>query len=445
MHTRSDFGDNDGGWEFETLRSRDFSQHCDDVHDGPATAETESQDYEQHTIRASVSTSALPTSLRVLFEDTSTPQLETYRPLLPSAKPPQPLFSPGLTPSSEKTLKAPVSQTMLQITQSDNSGILPVALSSQQSQTGKLGDVGSDDPSDSAQQEVPRVAESDQTSSRFIQIPDPQTVPDAIKHPSTSPNAVGIEPEKPSTSSLRPFANRQRSRSSAEVSDHHLHDRDLASPAAFRFPLNPKTVTSGRGETGDSFDATSGSKPSEPGLLSSHQAAYSLDTTSRRAALQPHAPSPVSRARSATAIQPPRISSDSKASNSVDDTTIELPKQPVRVYSDRNGAEVSFSSNHTLGTPGLKDVLKVRRTPISAHLTSTKHCYRFRPFLPNITSGSQIYCHRRPRLSPLSPGLTLLQEGFYQVSTTAARHPLRAKHQMTRSLPPAQRLRFRRN
>lgn len=65
------------------------------------------------------------------------------------------------------------------------------------------------------------------------------------------------------------------------------------------------------------------------------------------------------RARSATAIQPSRARSDSKTSTLVDEYAPELPKAPVRIYPDRNDSDIAFSSNHSLGTPGLKDVLKV--------------------------------------------------------------------------------------
>ncbi|KAF9446398.1 Pkinase-domain-containing protein [Macrolepiota fuliginosa MF-IS2] len=366
----SDFDDDDDDWEFETLRGRDLHQYHGGIHDSSATANTQRQDYEQDTIRAPISTPTLPTSLRVLFEDNSL-QPEPYRPLLPPTNLPPPSPSPGLVSSSEKTLKMPVPQMIGQDTprsRSFGTAHVLTAKPSQQNMAGWLDDVESTEAAESQQHEEVSTAAPVERPSRTIQIPDLPTPLDTT--PPTAHSAVDAELDKTSISSLRPFANRQRSRSSAEASDHHFHDRDLASPAAFRFPLNPKVLNFTKAEDGINFDTLSTSKPPEPSFLSAHQAAHSLDTISRRAALQPHAPL-VPRTRSATVIQPLRARSESKVSSPVNEANPEAPKPPIRIYTDRNGPEVSFASNHTLGTPGLKDVLKVPSLSSEHHLGFT--------------------------------------------------------------------------
>ncbi|KXN90909.1 hypothetical protein AN958_02691 [Leucoagaricus sp. SymC.cos] len=74
------------------------------------------------------------------------------------------------------------------------------------------------------------------------------------------------------------------------------------------------------------------------------------------------------RVRSATAIQPlPHNRYKSKASNSAE----EPPKLPLRAFPDRSGSEALLGPSQTLGTPGLKDVLKVPSLSSEHHLGFT--------------------------------------------------------------------------
>jgi hypothetical protein len=216
-----------------------------------------------------------------------------------------------------------------------------------------------------------------------------QTPPTSKTILSSSPEAV--KSVDPSLSSSKPLATRHRSRSSAGSSERHFQDRDLASPAAFRFPL--KANASDRRETEENIPV--GAKPTDSTVSSSHQPAHSLDTISRRAALQPSAPPVMHRTRSATAIQPPHTLSSSKASVSFDGFAREAQKLPNRIHVDRNGLDVSFASHHPLGTPGLKDVLKASTCHFRI-LAIHRLPVRYLPYLPNTTLDLLIYFHRHP-------------------------------------------------
>lgn len=351
--SRSDFTDDDSDWEFETVRGRSLNQPYEPRFEGTlSNALMEGQDIEQHTIRAPTSASTLPTSLRMLFEDNSTSQPDSYRPLLHSANAP----SSGPTQPSEKTFKQLAPQLILQeVPRSQNASIAHVltALSNQPNPAVKLQNIQFDGFASSPQEEeVPGAVETHQVSFQSTHIPlHPHATPES---PTSSP--ADSKSTHPSSPPARPHGNRQRSRSSAEASDYR-HDRDLASPGAFRFPLNPNFVPSVKGER-NGVDTLSSSKPHEPNFSGSHQAAHSLGTISRHDGLQPPAFSSISRARSATTIQISDIHSNFK-SLPTEEPIFQVPKPPIRAYPDHNGPENSFTSNRTLGTPGLKDVLKV--------------------------------------------------------------------------------------
>jgi hypothetical protein len=93
------------------------------------------------------------------------------------------------------------------------------------------------------------------------------------------------------------------------------------------------------------------------------------------------------RARSATAIQ----TLSHNRHDSINEAVSEVPMPPARILLERSGSE-ALPSNHPLGTPGLKDVLKVRRK-MASFFTLT-NCYtRFHRFPPSTTLDLRIFCH----------------------------------------------------
>lgn len=352
--SRPEFTDDDSDWEFETVRGRSLNQpHGLPFESTPNNLLKEGQDSEQHTIRAPTSAFALPTSLRMLFEDNSAPQPDSYRPLLQSVN--IPLSSSGPTQLSEKTFKQLAPQLISQeVPRFQNPSIVHVstALSNKTSPAVKLQNIQPDGFASSPQEEeAPGTVETHQVSFQSTHIP-PQSHATPESPTFSTADTKLVHPSPPPA---RPHGNRRRSRSSAEASDYH-HDRDLASPGAFRFPLNPNFVTSVKGER-NGVDTLSTLKPHEPNPSGSHQAAHSLGTIPQHSGLQPPVFSSISRAPSATIIQASDMHSNFNLLPT-EEPIPHIPKPLTRAYLDHSG-ENTFTSNRTLGTPGLKDVLKV--------------------------------------------------------------------------------------
>jgi hypothetical protein len=349
---RSHSNEDESEWEFDSVRYSNvdpYNANSGDTYLAPGSSAE--QEYEQLTIRAPASTSTFPTSLRMLFEDSAYPASSSYRPTLPKNLPhispsPGPTEEPPKSPTVPVPLHEGASARNPLITRSTNTD--PV----QSNRMGRRFDGESKGPVDSPlQRETIQVVDTTnidmETTMRNIQaLPTPKTV--------LPPSPEAVKTIDQSLSPPKPLATRHRSRSSAGSSERHFRDRDLASPAAFRFPL--KANASDRHETEENIPVDT--KPTDSIVPSSHQPAHSLDTISRRAALQPSIPPTMHRTRSATAIQPLHTLPTSKAPISLDELAREAQKLPNRIYVDRNGPDASLVSNHPLGTPGLKDVLK---------------------------------------------------------------------------------------
>ncbi|KAJ3737313.1 Pkinase-domain-containing protein [Lentinula guzmanii] len=221
----------------------------------------------------------------------------------------------------------------------------------------------------------------------FDKIPDLPT--HTIPINSTSPSGLSSSsPDISTASTTRPLVPR-RSQSTAEgLSSHTPHpdphhpspNPNLASSAAFQFPANPKSAATSLSitHTRDGLASSTSAKPS-PAMTSpgSHQTTYSLDTSSsnrRNASASTSAarPSPsIMRTRSATALpevqSPPSSTFAAMTSLHHPDVSTDgsplLP--PVRPFAEpmrrhRSGSDSSSTSRTTnLGTPGLKDVLKI--------------------------------------------------------------------------------------
>jgi len=331
--------DDVGGWEFETLHSQNISQPIERSHSTLLPIETQDSD----TIRAPGPTSALPTSLRHLFE--FSPQVEeSFYPkplsmnlLQPSTSPTTTLiqenpkssaYQGGLWPGNQITKEVSDSMSDTAYNQSRQA---PDELFTSADTTGTLG-----------------VMNADYLPTSSIEIPDLDGPPMITRPLSISSDKHSDEASNSSPSPTKIHLQRQRSRSNTETPEHHLHDRNLASPAAFRFPLNPNAKN--KKQDTDAFVPVP--KPIVH-LPSSHQATHSLDTPSRRAVIQPFVLPSMYRARSATAVQQVHNRHGSKPPDMNDESLSEPSKLPIRVLAERTGFEAS------LGTPGLKDVLKV--------------------------------------------------------------------------------------
>ncbi|KAJ7045412.1 Pkinase-domain-containing protein [Mycena alexandri] len=193
-----------------------------------------------------------------------------------------------------------------------------------------------------------------------------------------------VSTSSPNITSSRPPMNRKRSQSSAEGLTPVLaakRDLDLASPAAFQFPPTQKILSpsipsilplqlqkSHHNRTSPTHSSTS-TLPLSPGA---HQATYSLDTSAsaRRFA----APS-MTRTRSATALPETAVTkpiSSNRQTNILADN-LPLPPPPVPPFArsgrERSGSDSSNTSyTPGLGTPGLKDVLKIPSLTSEHHL-----------------------------------------------------------------------------
>ncbi|KAJ3857882.1 Pkinase-domain-containing protein [Lentinula lateritia] len=223
---------------------------------------------------------------------------------------------------------------------------------------------------------------------------------------SASPSGLSSSsPDISTASTTRPLIPRKRSQSTAEGlagrkesltphsdSNHHhpnpspnpSPNPNLASSTGFQFPANPTKPAApfGSVRAGDGLASSTSAKPqpAPPAMTSpgSHQTTYSLDTSSstRRnasaSATTRSSPS-MMRTRSATAL-PEVQSPPSTAFAAIPSSSLHHPEvftdglpllPPVRPFAEpmrrnRSGSDSSSTSRTVnLGTPGLKDVLKI--------------------------------------------------------------------------------------
>ncbi|KAJ7733783.1 STE/STE20/YSK protein kinase [Mycena maculata] len=204
--------------------------------------------------------------------------------------------------------------------------------------------------------------------------------------PTHTPAALSTS--SPNISTSRPPMNRKRSQSSAEgltaTSNAYSakRDVDLASPAAFQFPPTQKVLSpsipsvlplqlqKSHNRTSPTHSSTS-TLPVSPGA---HQATYSLDTagsTRRFAAPSPRIAPSMPRTRSATALPETSSAVFVKPNRPVvDDLPLVPPIKPfARSGRERSGSDSSNTSYTAgMGTPGLKDVLKIPSLTSEHHL-----------------------------------------------------------------------------
>ncbi|KAJ7590951.1 Pkinase-domain-containing protein [Mycena floridula] len=379
-------------WQFDdTIRGRPHMPPSFEDDDS-SSFETDDDSILQPTLRPAAST-PLPSSLRLLFgEETSTAQ-DTFRtPVFPSQSQrntPSPPSSMTSSPARDAPRERKRSinnfseddhpadgQFMFPRTTRSRSKLAPSINTSDEEDVSRLPNASSDENESTFSF---RSARSTQTyrDVRSARGPADIAIPGSpfVDNKSlilSSPDSSTMSASSPdiSASATRPSLPRQRSRSDAEGMTSRPSARqpepDLTSPAAFQFPVSQKSAAK-----------TSPGLPSPDTTPGVHQPTYSLDTSSnvKRPPASPRFPASITRARSATALQvvqspfPSTPSPSAQDAFALSDSDVLLP--PVKPFAptrrDRSGSDVSIRTTN-LGTPGLKDVLKIPSLSSEHHL-----------------------------------------------------------------------------
>nr|GAT57616.1 STE/STE20/YSK protein kinase [Mycena chlorophos] len=348
-------------WEFDPVRgSRGSGFFPPDL--DPSRA-TEPFSQTQATIRPPPA--QLPFSLRVLFEDESAP-------------PPQdafriPAFQIGHqrnTPSPPNSAASPAAGR-LAAKRSENAGD---DLTAKQSAFA----ISPRPPAARSRSNLAVLSSEDESSAG-----DGGTVRSGYRH--RGPPNIEIPPaethpvemDAPISSTSKPALSRKPSRSSVEVS----RELNLNAPGAFQFPSGQASSPSAppvlplqlqhKSHNRDSPTHSSASTvPVSPGA---HQPTYSLDTTvsPRRFATPTQRPPPsMTRTRSATALpETATVSKPPPHSRPVNNETPLPPLVKPFAHRQRSGSDASNTAyTPGLGTPGLKDVLKIPSLTSEHHL-----------------------------------------------------------------------------
>ncbi|KAJ7209485.1 Pkinase-domain-containing protein [Mycena pura] len=263
------------------------------------------------------------------------------------------------------------------------------------------------------------------------------------EHTSLIHTPGALPSSSPNISTSRPPINRKRSQSSAEGLTAR-QDVNLASPAAFQFPptqkvyspSTPLTLPLQPHKEPNRTSPTHSSTSTLPVSSGAHQATYSLDNSAstRRFPNSSHRIAPsMTRARSATALPETghasaRLNAASRQANITDELPLVPPVKPfARSGRQRSGSDSSNTSyTPGLGTPGLKDVLKIPSLTSEHHLgisdllppSPSAVGYSPRTFIPSASqlgmstipaaseSSTQQYpAFREASLASFSPGL----------------------------------------
>ncbi|KAJ7647422.1 Pkinase-domain-containing protein [Roridomyces roridus] len=369
-------------WEFDTVRGNTFYTDQDPVH-------------AQATIRPPPA--ALPSSLRALFEDETAVAQEPFRisPFAISSQrntpsPPNSLTASVVTPGRDRSPRG--------LTVDNNPGdnltakqapfAFPRPAGRSRSNLSTSVPNSDDEPSDlTAPSEEEQPSNGTRNSYRTrgppnIAIPQDENLSFDLASPTQNP--AGLSTSSPSIPASRPPIIRKRSQSNADGLETSTKDVDLASPAAFQFPpaqkvlspslplVSPLQLHKSHTRTSPTHSSTS-TLPVSPGA---HQTTYSLDTSAsarRFPAPSPRAAAPsMTRTRSATALPETTSSVPAKPSRPVvaDNAPLMPPVKPfARTGRARSGSDSSNTSyTPAMGTPGLKDVLKIPSLTSEHHL-----------------------------------------------------------------------------
>uniref|UniRef100_A0A0W0FZX5 non-specific serine/threonine protein kinase n=1 Tax=Moniliophthora roreri TaxID=221103 RepID=A0A0W0FZX5_MONRR len=274
----------------------------------------------------------------------------------------------------------------------------------------------------------------------------------------SSPTGLSMStPDIPSPlpPTAKPLITRKRSKSNAEglntriggLSAKRDIDMSLATPGSFQFPPTTRSTTTSTSSTSTVLplqphkkSPTQTSSTSQPPATSpvAHQTTYSLDTlaTSRRFPPTASRSSPsITRTRSATALP-----ENSKTATSGQVIIPDLPDSPlippVKPFAEarrnRSGSDSSSSSRAAinLGTPGLKDVIKIPSL-------SSEHQLGLSDLLPPSPSALVNPRTFSPTPSHLNSTMTMPHSAFRDaVSNSASSMPFTLGLPRTSSPPP---------
>ncbi|PPQ99748.1 hypothetical protein CVT24_009731 [Panaeolus cyanescens] len=329
----------ENNWEFDTIRSIDFP-HIEE--DYVVTDRLDEDVVNQKTIRAPATSNKLPTSLRVLFEENDPnhqpSQQDSYRPPATTYTPP-PLI--GTAEEINNNF----------IRDWDNQD------------TDEPSQVLSSSPVSIRTRPVPPLSTSPEITipPSFSRLGNKPTTPnkDSID---VKPNNISPDTGTPITTTIVPASPVSSMNVAKTPSTRTFGDEvprqvlDLASPSAFQFP-RPSTA-SGDSRPSRLRPALAKKPPSRPSTSTGlHQNAHSLDTSSANIRYDGAAsPTMISRTRSAT-TPPPTTPLDLDPAG----MTPRAPYSLERKFSDH-------AQSYNLGTPGLKDVLKIPSFSSDHHL-----------------------------------------------------------------------------
>ncbi|RDB16854.1 Serine/threonine-protein kinase KIC1 [Hypsizygus marmoreus] len=416
-------------WEFETVRGRSFPSTTRND-DGAPDAESESLPSQSTTIR-SPQAAALPSSLRLLFEDEAATSQENLRlpvfPIPPNPGTPSPPGSLSSSMSSSPARERVAMKRALTLDNIEDEGTAkqPTFVYPRRGGTRSRSKLSSSVPGSedegllsSAELKFPHsprpqpTPSPDSSSANLSEIknglsevlsdlrptrgppdidvssPPLQGRAKDLKSPSPS---VGPTPVSSNSSSDIPTptgirsVNRKRSQTTAEglASPRSgltpMQDLDLASPAAFQFPPSPKpsipsdpstsTLPPQRSHNRNSPNHLSASIPTSSSTA--HQATYSLDTSASTRRIPTHSPllpPSITRTRSATVLP---ATTHPVADGSGPRKGI--PQEPVPLIPPmkpfaRTTRNRSGSDLSQGAAPGLKDVLKIPSLTSEHHL-----------------------------------------------------------------------------
>ncbi|KAJ7188372.1 Pkinase-domain-containing protein [Mycena filopes] len=389
-------------WEFDTVRGNSFFYQDLEV---PGLSGNDSSQT-QATIRPPAA--PLPSSLRALFADEAAPAQDSFR--VPQFHIPSQRNTPSPPISQPASAVSPGRIGLKRGTTADSIGDDLTAKQSTfafpprgvgRSRSNLATSVpNSDEESPDLLPPPADIGVEEQTSNSTrnsyrtrgppnIEIPSSSQA-EHLSFDLASPTHIqaSVSTSSPNIPSSRPSMNRKRSQSSAEGLTPVLaarRDLDLASPAAFQFPptqkilspsipsILPLQLQKSHNRTSPTHSSTS-TIPVSPGA---HQTTYSLDTTAaarRLPAPSPRAVTNMTRTRSATALPEAAVvkpnTSIRSANMLADNPPLVPPVKPfARSGRERSGSDSSNTSyTPGLGTPGLKDVLKIPSLTSEHHL-----------------------------------------------------------------------------
>lgn len=387
-------------WEFETVRGRGFSPYTTISDEDMVILESTSE--AEPTVRPSMP-STVPSSLRAIFGDDA-----------PAAPPPPPIPLPPAPSHRERhgakraatvdvqpegsskqadfsfpprgrlklgSVPELTRPSMLTESPDDIDGPSFASMPrSRQPSADAGGDRGSIDTFDDARTSVSSgqtVTARSFRDNRTRGPPDIEIPPsfDSLDLSSPNPSGPAASSSTPDPSGsntvVGPRPRRRRSQSSGE---------GLGAPSVFQFPaaqkvlspaapaviplqLQPKHARTSPTHASASAAPSASSSSLTPGA---HQPTYSLDTQRRVREGFPMTPPNISRTRSATAVQELTVKSTPKplliGQQGLEDAPLVPPVRPYAATPmgrNRSASDSSQKDSPVLGTPGLKDVLKI--------------------------------------------------------------------------------------